>query len=205
MTTLAVLVGACAGASGRDAPRSESATTAAPTTSAPAPTKAGAIAYIDAACQRFFSLDPVDPAADTNRELVAKAKRRTAAIMEARRALTNLPLPPADHAIETKASEALEVAGSAVAQLVDVPADDRPVAAPHYDLMRTAQDALTELAVALIGYGAQGCVPEYVNTTSPPPADAGTLVDLRPTIVVRVSEALGNNALIEADAEGGLG
>jgi hypothetical protein len=203
VAALGLVVGACAGSTRRSAAEDErGATSTTVTTAPPVPTKAQAIAYIDAACQRFFSLDPIDPGASTNRELVAKAKRRAAAIAEARQALTGLPLPPADIAIASKATEALEVASSAVDQLVGVRADGRPVAAADYDLMRSSQDALTELALALIRYGAKGCVPQYVNTTAPPPPDAGRLVDVRPTVVVRVSEVLANNALIEADTSG---
>src|SRR5262249_51633426 len=71
-----------------------------------------------------------------------------------------------------------------------------------YELMRTAQDALTELAVKLIDYGAQRCVPATTDEPEAPPADAGELLDVRPEAVVPVTDVLGNNALVEADESG---
>jgi hypothetical protein len=201
---LAVLASACAQADDgatQGAHASARTTRSAPPSSV-VPTKAGAIAYIDAACQRFFSLDPLNPEAATNGELRTKARQRVAAIEEASRALEVVPLPSADRELAVKTSQALQVAKSAVEQLVDLPADAGAVAAPDYELMRASQEALTELAIALIDYGAQRCVPATADQPEPPPPDAGELIDVTPVAVVPVTDVLGNNALVEADTTG---
>src|SRR5262245_40798739 len=90
---LAALAAGCASSDDATDSTNVPETSAHATTSSVVPSKAAAIAYIDAACQRFFSLDPLNPAAANTGELRAKARQRAAAIDEARRALKDVPLP----------------------------------------------------------------------------------------------------------------
>ena len=192
------------GFAGCTSENTKAATSSAPTmpSTTSAPTKPAAIAYINAACRRFFSLDPLEADGETSADIRRFARRRQGAVNEALRALKGLRLPPADLALGTQVDTGLRSAQSAIGQLVDLPATAVHATAAQIAVAASSQEQLGIVAITLVQYGAKSCLPTDVEPPDPSPANAAPFLEVRPEIVIPVGDALSNNFFIVADDSG---
>ncbi len=161
-------------------------------------TKTESIATINAACTEFYRLEPVDPGPSPSLVQAREyAQARIAAIRLGLERLHASPIRQADRDLSDLVQSNFSAAQLIYRQVADA-ADSVP-AGDVARLMSSGQRLVVEVAGALIGYGATGCVPPVLEPPAPPGAGAGPLVELAPTAVIRVGDPLVDNKSIVAD------